>query len=69
MKLLSKSSYNISANLTGAIELRERSHRWIGEQLGAALLGEGVVAANECQRFLLVFSLWASSSFGPAGHS
>lgn len=54
MKSLSKSNYHMYANLPGAIELRESSYRWIGKQLGAALLGEGVAGANEQKRFLLV---------------
>lgn len=69
MKSLSKSNYHMYANLPGAIELRESTDRWIGKQLGAALWGEGVAAANEWKRFLLVSRPWANSSLGSAGHS
>lgn len=69
MKSLFESNYHTYANLPGAVELRESSYRRIGKQLGVALLGEGVAAANEGKRFLLVCCPWASSALGSAGHS
>lgn len=45
------------ANLPAATELRESSYRWIGKQLGMALLGEGVAAANVEEIFAGLLSL------------